>query len=92
MFSGTAPDRAFRLGHHVGADMPMGMEPFSLSTGGLDINLLAPVWQRALAEPVMGPLACDLLDRLNRDPATLFARVSAMRAKKQARLAKSGET
>jgi hypothetical protein len=86
LHSGKAPDDAFGLGR-VKADMPLGMTPFSLATGGLDINLLAPVWQRAMEEPVMGPLACRLLEQLNHDAGGLFRRIGMMRAKKQARIA-----
>jgi hypothetical protein len=86
LHSGKAPDEAFGL-RRVDADMPLGMTPFSLASGGLDINLLAPVWQRAMDEPVMGKLACRLLDRLNEDQGGLFRRINAMRAKKRARIA-----
>lgn len=86
LHSGKTPDEAFGL-RRVDAALPMEMTPFSLATGGLDINLLAPVWQRAMDEPVMGPLACLLLDRLNQDSGGLFRRISAMRNKKRARIA-----
>jgi hypothetical protein len=86
LHSGKAPDDAFGL-RRVNAELPLGMTPFSLASGGLDINLLAPVWQRAMDEPVMGPLACQLLQRLNEDPGGLFRRITSMRAKKQARIA-----
>lgn len=86
LHSGRAPDEAFGL-RRVAAELPLGMTPFSLASGGLDINLLAPVWQRAMDEPVMGKLACLLLDRLNTDPGGLFRRIGQMRAKKRARIA-----
>lgn len=86
LHSGKPPEEPFGL-KRVDAKMPLGMTPFSLATGGLDINLLAPIWQRALDEPVMGPLACCLLDRLNQDPGGLFRRIGQMRAKKRARIA-----
>lgn len=86
LHSGKAPDEAFGL-RRVDAELPLGMTPFSLATGGLDINLLAPVWQHALDEPVMGPLACRLLEQLNQDSGGLFRRIGMMRAKKQARIA-----
>jgi len=92
LFSGSAPDQPYRLGKRADADLPMGMEPFSLATGGLDINLLAPLWQRALDEPVMGPLACDLLHRLNTDRRSVFARLQAMRDKKRKRMGDQPET
>ncbi len=86
LHSGKAPHEAFGL-RRVDAELPLGMTPFSLATGGLDINLLAPVWQRAMDEPVMGPLACRLLEQLNQDAGGLFRRIGKMRAKKQARIA-----
>lgn len=92
LFSGATPDQPFRIGKRADAAMPMTMEPFSLATGGLDINLLAPLWQRALDEPVMGPLACDLLHRLNADRGTVFARLQAMREIKRKRMAQNPET
>jgi hypothetical protein len=86
LHAGKTPDDAFGL-RRVDAKLPLGMTPFSLASGGLDINLLAPLWQRAQAEDVMGPLACTLLDRLNSDPGGIFRRINAMRSKKQARIA-----
>lgn len=86
LFSGKRPEDAFGL-RKLEAELPLGMTPFSLATGGLDINLLAPIWQRAMDEPVMGLLACTLLQRLNDDPGGLFRRIGAMRAKKRARIA-----
>lgn len=82
LFSGRAPTEAFRPGRRADAPLPLGMEPFSLVSGGLDVNLLAPLWARALEEPVLGPLAEALLHRLNADPGTIFARLAAMRAMK----------
>lgn len=92
LFSNSPPDVPFRLGQRAEADLPMAMEPFSLATGGLDINLLAPLWQRALEEPVIGPLACDLLHRLNADRGTVFARLQVMRERKRKRMADKSET
>jgi hypothetical protein len=86
LHSGKTPDDAFGL-RRVEAELPLGMSPFSLASGGLDINLLAPLWQRATDERVMGALACTLLDRLNSDQGGIFRRINAMRTKKQARIA-----
>ena len=86
LFSGKRPEEAYGL-RKVDAELPLGMTPFSLASGGLDINLLAPIWQRAQAEPVMGPLACELLERLNDDAGGIFRRLGMMRAKKRARIA-----
>ena len=78
-FSGTPPEVPFRLRDRIPAPLPLGMPAFSLVQGGLDVNLLAPLWARAAQEPVAGPLACHLLDRLNADPCNLFRRVTLMR-------------
>ncbi|MBL4917342.1 hypothetical protein [Szabonella alba] len=86
LHSGSPPDKPFALRQKVKADLPMGMPPFSLVSGGLDINLLAPLWDRAQRLDVLGPLACHLLDRLNGDPGTLFRRIAAMRSRKRARI------
>lgn len=78
--SGHDGDRvvaARRLGRRR---LPLDMPPFALVGGGLDINLLAQIWNEARAEPVAGRLACHLLDRLNADPRNLFRRIGMMRA------------
>lgn len=87
LFSGQAPDQHFRIGAKLKVDLPMGLEPFSLRSGGLDINLLAPMVIAARAEPVLGPIAMALLDRLNEDPGTIFRRLSTMRKRIEARRA-----
>ncbi|HMO73617.1 MAG TPA: hypothetical protein PKC84_18600 [Paracoccaceae bacterium] len=79
---GFDPAAAHRRRPHPGP-LPLGMPPFALAAGGLDINLLAPIWARAEAEPVLGPLACALLQRLNADPGNLFRRLSALRARRR---------
>lgn len=89
-FSGYDPDKPFGLRGKSTAPLPLGIEPFALKTGGLDINLLAPLWAQAQAEPVLGPPALALFDRLNSDPGTLFRRVSRMRARVLAREANKG--
>lgn len=88
LFSGTAPDVAFAPKGRAKAPLPMDMEPFSLMSGGLDVNLLAPIWARAQGEPVLGPLALALLDRLNADPGTLFRRLAAMRSARGQQIAR----
>lgn len=62
--------------------LPLDMPHFNLGSGGLDINLLAPIWAEARAVPVVGPMACHLLQRLNADPGNLFRRIGMMRAGK----------
>jgi hypothetical protein len=86
--SGLGSDELFRAKRKKGSRLPLGMLDFGLDAGGLDYNLLAPIWQAALDVPVVGPLACHLLDRLNADPGTLFRRLQGMRAGRQAYLAR----
>lgn len=87
--SGLDPERPFPVRRVKRRRLPLGMPNFALIGGGLDVNLLASLWNEARQEPVVGPLACHLLDRLNADPATLFRRIGLMRvAKRQARLAR----
>ncbi len=86
--SGLGPDELFRRKRKKGSRLPLGMLDFGLDSGGLDFNLLAPIWKAAQEEPVVGPLACLLLDRLNADPANLFRRLQRMRDGRRAHLAK----
>lgn len=87
LHSGFAPDRPFPVRRTKGRQLPVGMPSFALVGGGLDINLLAQIWNEARSVPVVGPLACHLLDRLNDDPGTLFRRIGLMRVTKKARRA-----
>ena len=86
--SGLGPDELFRQKRKRGTKLPLGMLDFGIDGGGLDYNLLAPIWKAAMEEPVVGPLACHLLDRLNADPSNLFRRLQGMRAERRAYLAK----
>lgn len=88
LFSGTEPERPFGDRRKPGSKMPLGMQDFGFRNGGLDFNLLAPIWEAAMVEPVVGPLACRLLDRLNADPANIFRRIRLMSDSKRAALAR----
>jgi hypothetical protein len=79
-FSGVAGDAPFQEKPPQGMTLPLGMQKFGIRNGGLDVNLLAPIWEEAQREPVVGPLACHLLHRLNADPSNLFRRIRLMRA------------
>lgn len=87
LHSGYAPEKPFPIRRTRGRQLPIGMPSFALVGGGLDINLLAQIWHEARSEPVVGPLACHLFDRLNADPGTLFRRIGLMRTAKRARRA-----
>lgn len=80
--SGLAADTPFAIRRIRTRRLPLDMPHFNLGSGGLDINLLAQIWNEARKEPVVGPLACHLLQRLNRDPGNLFRRIGIMRAGK----------
>ena len=82
-FSGVRAATPFDLGKRQKDPLPLGMPDFSLASGGLDINLLAPIWQAAMIATAIGPLACHLLDALNNDQGNLFRRINAMRKAKQ---------
>jgi hypothetical protein len=88
LFSGTEPEKPFSNRRKPGTKMPLGMQDFGFRNGGLDFNLLAPIWEAAVLEPVVGPLACRLLDRLNADPANIFRRIRLMSDAKRAALAR----
>ena len=80
--SGYAADTPFPIRRIRRRRLPLEMPHFNLATGGLDINLLAQIWNEARKEPVVGPLACYLLQKLNEDPGNLFRRIGMMRAGK----------
>ena len=82
LHSGIAPDTPFPLRRIRHRHLPLDMPHFNLGDGGLDINLLAQIWGEAERVPVVGPLACHLLQRLNADPGNLFRRIGMMRADK----------
>lgn len=79
LHSGLPPETAFDIAGRNRADLPMQMDKFSLAYGGLDANTLAPVWELAMIDPGIAPLANHLFEQLNRDPGTLFRRLAHMR-------------
>jgi hypothetical protein len=80
--SGLAGETAYPNRPIRNRRLPLDMPHFHISSGGLDINLLAQIWGEARKVPVVGPLACHLLQRLNEDPGNLFRRIGIMRAGK----------
>jgi hypothetical protein len=80
--SGYSADTPFPIRRIRNRRLPLDMPHFNLGNGGLDINLLAQIWNEARKEPVVGPLACHLLQQLNKDPGNLFRRIGKMRAGK----------
>ncbi|SFD82335.1 Glycosyl transferase family 2 [Roseivivax sediminis] len=82
LHSGTTPETPHPLDRRVAAPLPMEMAPYSLTSGGLDVNLIGRLWREAEADPVIGPPAMRLLDMLIHDPGTLFGRLQVMRQRK----------
>ncbi len=81
LLTGTSPTQPHTHGNRSDAALPLDMDRYSIRNGGLDVNLLAPLWQDANSEPVIAPLACDLLERLADANDTVFARFADMRRK-----------
>lgn len=88
-FTGIAPDKEFGFGKRIKTRLPLDMQAFSLTSGGLDINIIAPVWQQAQSDPVIAPLVNHLLDTLNAEPGGVFRRLKLMREKRLRQRAKS---
>lgn len=83
LYSRTPAAQPFGLRMTRRRGLPLDMPGFSLLDGGLDINLLAPIWQKAQAEPLAGPIASLLLDRLNMEKRGIFRRLDMMRDAQQ---------
>ncbi|MCL3882742.1 glycosyltransferase family 2 protein [Marivita sp. GX14005] len=82
LYSGREADRPFTLDRRATGPLPLDMNAFSLTNGGLDVNLIASLWQAADADAVIRPLAHDMLTRLVEDPRTVFRRLHRLRARK----------
>ncbi|WP_171174329.1 hypothetical protein [Ruegeria sp. HKCCD8929] len=85
LFSGRTPGTQFLFRRKVDASLPLEMNSYSLETGGLDINLIAPIWTRALMDNTIAPLTDHLLTELNRDPGGIFRRLKIMRDRRMAK-------
>lgn len=81
LFSGFGPERTFRVTGAARGPLPLGLQQYSLRSGDLDRNLLGQLWLDAEADPVLRPLACHLLNALNREPRGLFHRLRRMRGR-----------
>ncbi|UMA65691.1 glycosyltransferase family 2 protein [Roseivivax marinus] len=82
LHSGHGPDTAFPLDRRVDAALPLRMDPYSLTSGGLDVNLIGRLWREAEGDAVLGPPARHLLTLLIHEPASLFRRLQVMRQRK----------
>lgn len=82
-FGGMSPDKEYGFGKRIKARLPLDMEGFSLTAGGLDINLITPIWQQAQSDAVIAPLATHMLEALIDEQSGVFHRLAKMRAKRQ---------
>ncbi|MGH1413339.1 MAG: glycosyltransferase family 2 protein [Pelagimonas sp.] len=82
MYSGLTPHQPFTLTRRVTAQLPLEMDSYSLTGGGLDVNLIARLWQEAEGDAVIAPLAHHLIDLLIHDERTLFRRLQVMKQRK----------
>ncbi|MBU2982096.1 hypothetical protein KO498_09760 [Lentibacter algarum] len=93
LFSGQPPNEAWRFGNRASAEMPLEMDQYSLNHGGLDSALLAPLWLTAQSDNIAGPLAQNLLNKLNAETSTIFRRLTTMKARRaKQRAAKESRT
>lgn len=84
LYSGLPSDRPHALDRRDRGPLPLEMDGYSLSGGGLDVNMIGRLWLEAEGDPVIGPLAHHLLEMLITDERTVFRRLMTMR-KRQAR-------
>ncbi|SMP30486.1 hypothetical protein [Shimia sagamensis] len=82
-FSGLEPSKEHGFGKRLKTRLPLDMESFSLVHGGLDINILAPIWEMGKSDPVIAPLVDHLMQELIEEPGGVFRRLAQMRAKKE---------
>ncbi|WP_050602253.1 hypothetical protein [Ruegeria sp. 6PALISEP08] len=85
LFSGLPPETAFQYQDKNHAPLPYQMRGFSLQKGGLDVNLIAPVWTKALNDPTISALVDHLMTELNQDPGSIFRRLEHMRQTRKPR-------
>ncbi|SDI13088.1 glycosyltransferase family 2 protein [Lutimaribacter saemankumensis] len=90
LYSGSKPDQPHAIRKKSHKRLPLEMDPYSIAGGGLDVNLLGRLWQDASEDPVIAPLAHDLLNKLINDPAGIFRRLRIMRARRAKQLAADG--
>lgn len=79
LFSGHAPDQPFPWRRKSAKALPLQMDAYAVTGGGLDVNMLGRLWMEAAEDPVIAPLAHHLLEALNADPLNVFRRLRLMR-------------
>lgn len=90
LYSGHTPDQTFPLEERTAKRLALDMDPYAISTGGLDVNLLGGLWQQSEQDPVLRPLAQRLLTLLIEDDMTVFRRLRTMRSQREVVLKEKG--
>jgi hypothetical protein len=87
LFSGLTPETPFPLKGKARAKLPLDMDAYSITSGGLDVNLIGRLWHEAAEDVVIAPLAHRLLEMLIHDPRSVLRRLRDLRARKTGRVA-----
>lgn len=91
-YSQTQPGRPYTLADRAKGNIALDMGVFTFPNGDLDLNLMHYLWEEAaLSDPIIRPLALDLLQSFNKDNRTVFRRLRKMRQKFLHRQAKRKE-
>lgn len=90
LYSGHPADHPFPLDQRSEGNLPMQMDAFSITGGGLDVNMLGRLWQQSEQDSTIRPLAQRLLSLLIEDDKTVFRRLRTMRTRKLKRMKKAG--
>ncbi|MFW8637148.1 hypothetical protein [Cribrihabitans pelagius] len=53
----------------------LGLTPYMLTGGDLDMHMLARLWRHAESDPVFAPLGMHMLRMVMRDPRSIFGRI-----------------
>lgn len=82
-YAGAAADTPFPLTGRKVSPLPLGMPQFGLVGGDLEAHFFLPILRDIKAAPSVGPLAHELINRLNQDPGNLFRRLGKMRDRRK---------
>lgn len=89
-YSGLGSDTPHTLKGRNKGPLPMAMDAFAITGGGLDVNMIGRLWRDAEKDAVIQPLAHELLVQLTNDDRTVFRRLRIMRRQLERRRAMAG--
>lgn len=78
-YSGKKADALFSLREKVNSPLPVGLMPFSIKNGDLDINTLSLLHEVSKADDLISIPCFELLRVLLDDNGTIFSRLNAMK-------------